>query len=499
MTESNYPTVESQIPARLDRLPFCRWHVLVILGLGITWVLDGLEITLVAALAATLTNPASGLSLSAAQVGLAASIYLLGAVSGSLFFAYLTDRFGRRKLFIITIVVYIVATVATGFAWTFWFFVLMRFFTGAAIGGEYSAIYSAVDELIPARIRGQIALLISGSYWLGAIFGALLSFWLLGAPWLSTFWAWRVAFFFGAVLGLSVLILRAWIPESPRWLATHGRNDEAERITSAVEEDVKQDTHRDELPPVDDEDTITIEERGAISFGLILHAMFRMYTKRTVLGLVLLTTQAFLYNAIFFTYALILVNYYGISDSQVPIYLIPFAVGNLLGAWLLGPLFDRVGRIPMITACYGLSGVLLAITGYLFSIGVLTAFTQTIAWMIVFFFATAAASAAYLTVSEVFPMEIRAMAIALFYTIGTGAGGVIAPYIFGLIIGSGEGSRQLLFYAYLIAAALMIGAAITEMFLGVKAERSSLESVAAPLTAIEKDSGSSAAGTFASR
>ena len=476
-------TVESYVPARMDRLPFSRWHVLVIAALGITWILDGLEVTIVGIVASVLTDPVSCLSLTAAQIGYAAAIYIAGACLGALFFSYLTDMFGRKKLFLITLVVYLVATVATAFSFNFWFFAICRFFTGAGIGGEYSAIYSAVDELVPARIRGQIALFISGSYWVGTMAGSALSLVLLNPDIIGQFWGWRIAFGLGGILGIGLLLIRRYLPESPRWLATHGRNDEAERVVGEIEEDVREYKNLEELPPLQ-EDPITIEQRGSIGFGLILRAMFQMYPKRTVLGLALMGSQAFMYNAIFFTYSLILSSFYGVPSGQIGYYIFPFAIGNVLGPWLLGPLFDRVGRVPMISGCYIVAGVLMALTGYLFAEGLLSAVTQTIAWTIIFFFASAAASAAYLTVSEVFPMEVRAMAIALFYAIGTALGGITGPVIFGQLIGTGD--RSSLLTGYLIAAGVMMGAAIVELVLGVRAEKRSLESVAAPLTAIKE-------------
>ena len=488
---ANANTVVSRVPARMDRLPWARWHWLVIAALGITWILDGLEVTIVGTIASVLTEPVSGLNLSSSQIGLAGSIYIIGAITGSLFFSYLTDKFGRKKLFLITLAVYLTASVATAFSFNFWFFAICRFFTGTGIGGEYSAIYSAVDELIPARVRGRVALFISGSYWIGTMAGSALSIVLLNPAIIDQYWGWRLAFGLGGVLGVGILLIRRFLPESPRWLATHGRNDEAERIAGDIENDVKRQTGREELPPIDEDETITVEQRESIGFGLIARAMFQMYPKRTVLGLTLMASQAFLYNAVFFTYALILSNFYDVPGSHIGYYIFPFAVGNILGPWLLGPLFDSLGRVPMISGCYAIAGVLMAVTGYLFQQDVLNATTQTALWMIVFFFASAAASAAYLTVSEVFPMEIRAMAIALFYSIGTGIGGISGPLIFGKLIDAAtqNGDRTFLLYAYLIGAGFMVVAAVVEVILGVRAEQQSLESVAAPLTAIKEQTG----------
>ncbi|MDX6380277.1 MAG: hypothetical protein QOI57_1301 [Rubrobacteraceae bacterium] len=480
--------VESLIPARMDRLPWARWHWLVIAALGITWILDGLEVTIVGIIADVLTTPESGLGLTAGQIGLAAGIYIAGACLGALFFSYLTDRYGRKKLFLITLALYLTASVLTAFSWNFWSFVFFRFFTGAGIGGEYSAIYSAVDELVPARVRGRVALAISGSYWIGTMMGSALSIVLLNPEIISPFWGWRLSFALGGILGIAVLLIRRYVPESPRWLLTHGRHEEAERVVEQIESEVRTETGR-ELPPVYGS-PIVVEQRKSIGFGLIARAMFKMYPKRTVLGLALMISQAFLYNAIFFTYALILADFYGVPSGSIGYYIFPFAVGNVLGPWLLGPLFDRIGRVPMISGCYFISGALMMVTGYLFVQEVLSATTQTLLWSIIFFFASAAASAAYLTVSEVFPMEVRAMAIAFFYAIGTSIGGITGPIIFGQLIEAG--GRENIFIAYIIGAGFMIGAAIVEVILGVRAEGKSLESVARPLTAIEEATGATA-------
>ncbi len=482
-------TVESRVPARMDRLPWSRWHWLVIAALGITWILDGLEVTMVGNVAAVLTDPDAGLGLSEGQVGLAGGIYIAGACTGALFFSYLTDRYGRKKLFLITLAVYLIFTVLTAFSWSFWSFAIFRFFTGAGLGGEYSAIYSAIDEMIPARIRGRVALAISGSYWGGAALGSLMAVALLSELFVPVFYGWRLAFGVGAILGIGVLLIRRYVPESPRWLATHGRNDQAEEVAGDVEERVKEHKNIEELPPVDEDETMTIEQRKSIGFTPIFRAMFQMYPNRTVLGLVLMGTQAFLYNAVLFTYGLILSNYYGVPGTNVGLYLAVFAIGNLTGPLLLGRFFDRIGRVPMISGCYFTSGALLAVSGYLFHQDALSATTLTAIWTMMFFFASSAASAAYLTVSEVFPMEVRAMAIALFYAIGTGLGGITGPVIFGQLIGTGD--RSDLLFGFGIAAGLMVGAAIVELILGVRAERRSLESIAAPLTAIQKQTGAS--------
>ena len=481
-------TVETNVPGRLDRLPWSRWHTLVILALGVTWVLDGIEVSIAGNIADALTIPETGLGFSAGQVGTATGIYIAGACTGALFFSYLTDRFGRRRLFLVTLAVYLVFSVLTAFSWDFFSFVVFRFLAGMGIGGEYSAIYSAIDEMIPARVRGQLALFVSGTYWAGAILASLLTAVLLNPNVVDQFYGWRIAYALGAVLALGVLLVRRYVPESPRWLMTHDRVDEAERVVAEIEDDVRRYTGHDELPPLEEE-PITIEQREGIGFGLIARVMFQMYPVRTVLGLVLMISQAFLYNAIFFTAGLVLGSFFGVPSGSIPYYLVFFALGNLAGPLLLGRLFDRVGRRPMIAGCYAIAGALMLLSGYLFYLDVISAATQTALWVALFFFASAAASAAYLTISEVFPMEIRAMAIALFYAVGTALGGITGPVVFGQLIGTGD--RSALFIGYLFAAGLMIVAALVELALGVKAERRSLESIAAPLTAIRQQTGAS--------
>lgn len=487
---SENKTVESRIPARLDRLPFSRWHVMIIFALGVTWVLDGLEVTIIGSIAGVLEQPESGLALTAGQTGLANGLgYIGGACVGALFFSYLTDRYGRRKLFLITLGVYLVFTVATGLSWNFTSFFVFRFLTGMGIGGEYSAIYSAIDELLPARIRGTVSMGISGSYWIGGALGSALSIPLLNPNVIDQAYGWRVAFIFGAVLGLGILFIRRHVPESPRWLMTHGRNEEAEANGAEIESDVKRDKNLEQLPEPDG-DTIKVEERRSIGFEPIFRAMFKVYPRRTVLGLALTGSQAFLFNAVFFTYAftyaLVLTSFFGVQNQNVGLYLIVFALSNFLGPLTLGRFFDTVGRVAMIAGYYTISGVLLLVTGYLFDVGVLNAATQTALFAIVFFFASSSASAAYLTVSEVFPMEIRAMAIAVFYAVATALGGITGPIIFGGLIGTGDTTS--VFIGYGIAAAVMIGATVAELVLGVRAEKQSLESVASPLTAVQKPS-----------
>jgi MFS family permease len=471
--------IETDVPARLDRLPWTRFHTLVVIALGITWVLDGLEVTIAGSIAGALQD-SPVLRFSAAEVGLVSSAYLAGAVAGALLFGYLTDRFGRRRLFMVTLGVYLLATAATAFAWDFWSFALFRALTGAGIGGEYAAINSAIQELIPARYRGRTDLAINGSFWIGAALGALGAVVLLQPGLLPPDWGWRAAFGIGAVLGLGILVLRRWIPESPRWLMLHGRLDECEIVIAGIERRVVGTAYIEILRA--DCQRIRLVTGARTPVLRMIGAILNDYPSRAVLGLVLMTAQAFFYNAIFFSYALVLTRFYDVPSASIGWYMLPFALGNFLGPLLLGRLFDTIGRKPMIAFTYALSGVLLAIVGWLFSEGWVDAASLTACWSLVFFFASAAASAAYLTVSESFPLEARALAIAFFYAVGTGIGGVASPWLFGVLVGSGDRGAVLL--GYLFGAALMVGAAIVELAIGVKAERQPLESVARPLAAL---------------
>ncbi|WP_232320474.1 MFS transporter [Herbidospora daliensis] len=445
----------------------------MLLGLGTVWVLDGLEVTIVGVIGPRLTSDAGGLSLTDSEVGLAAGIYVLGACIGALFFGHLTDRFGRKKLFLATLALYLAATVATAFSFEPWYFFLCRFFTGAGIGGEYAAINSAIDELIPARLRGRIDLIINGSYWLGTVFGALVAIPLLNPEVLPEDVGWRVLFGLGAILGIGILLIRRLVPESPRWLFIHGKDEEAERIVTDIERSVHQ-----ELPKADRQ--ITVNQRDHTPLSEVAMTLVRRYPRRTVVGLSLFVGQAFLYNSIFFTYALVLATFFGVPDGSTPWYLIPIAIGNFLGPLLLGHFFDSIGRRPLIAGTYVLSGVLLVGTALLFDAGVLNAVTLTVCWMVVFFFASAGASSAYLTVSEIFPMETRALAIALFYAVGTGLGGIIGPVLFGRLVESEQAGQVTV--GYLIGAGLMIAAGLVQWFLGVEAARRSLEDIAEPLS-----------------
>ena len=464
--------VITDVPARLDRLRWGRFHTLVVVALGITWILDGLEVTVTGSIAGALKS-SPVLHLTDEQVGLAASCYLIGAVCGAFGFGWLTDKLGRKKLFNITLGLYLTATALTAFSANFWMFVLFRALTGAGIGGEYAAINSAIQELIPARYRGHTDLVINGSFWIGAALGALGAVVLLDSHWLPAELGWRLAFGLGAVLGLVILLLRRYVPESPRWLMLHGRVDEAERIMGEIEARLGVTLPDESLPK------LRLRPRE-LRLPDVARTLFRDYPKRTLVTLVLMACQAFFYNAIFFTYALVLSRFYGIADDRMGWFLLPFAAGNFLGPLLLGRWFDTIGRRPMIAITYAMSGLLLALTAWLFGQGVLTAQTQTLAWSVVFFFASAAASSAYLTASESFPLELRALAIALFYALGTATGGVIGPWLFGVLIGSGQ--RIAIVWGYLGGAALMLIAALVVWLWGVAAERRSLEDIAAPLS-----------------
>ena len=471
--------IETDIPARLDRLPWTRFHTLVVVALGITWILDGLEVTLAGSIAGALQE-SPVLRFDAAEVGLVGTAYLIGAVTGAVLFGYLTDRFGRRKLFFVTLGLYLTATAATAFSWGFWSFALFRALTGAGIGGEYTAINSAIQEFIPARFRGRTDLAINGSFWIGAALGAAGAVLFLQQGTLPPDWGWRAAFGIGAVLGLGILMLRRFLPESPRWLILHARPGEAEAVMEQIERRV---AHATAAPlPAPAGGRIRLAATSRTPMVRMVLAIVRDYPQRAVLGLVLMGSQAFFYNAIFFTYALVLTQFFGVPSASIGWYILPFALGNFLGPLLLGPLFDLIGRKPMIASTYAISGVLLAIVGYLFREGVVDARQLTLCWSGIFFFASAAASAAYLTVSESFPLEARALAIAFFYAVGTALGGAVAPWLFGALIGSGD--RSAVFNGYLFGAALMIGAALTELAIGVKAERQPLESVARPLSAL---------------
>src|SRR5215831_5281417 len=468
--------VETDIPSRLDRLPWGRFHTLVVAALGITWILDGLEVTLAGSLAGALKQSPS-LRFSNTDIGFASSAYVAGAVLGAIFFGWLTDRLGRKKLFFITLAVYLTATAATAFSWNIASFAFFRFVTGAGIGGEYSAINSTIQELVPARVRGWNDLMINGSFWIGAALGALGSLVVLDPAIVDPDFGWRLAFLIGAGLACVIFLMRFWIPESPRWLMTHGRIDEALRIVTDIE------ARFPSLAPAHGLPRVRLRARKSTPLHLVAHTLFQQYRRRALVGLSLMASQAFFYNAIFFTYALILTDFYGIAADQVGWYLLPFAVGNFSGPILIGRFFDSHGRRLMIALTYIVSGVLLAITGWLFKESLIDATTQTVCWMVIFFFASSAASSAYLTVSETFPLEIRALAIAFFYAVGTAIGGIAGPLLFGFLIDTG--SRTSVFAGYLLGAALMVAGGCIAWRWGIDAERKPLEEVARPLTFID--------------
>jgi MFS family permease len=463
---------ETDLPARLDRLPWSRWHARAVLALGITWILDGLEVTLVGAVAGVLREPET-LHLTDSQIGAAASAYLAGAIAGALVFGRLTDTLGRRRLFFVTLSIYLAATLMTGLSFGFVSFTFWRAVTGAGIGGECAAVNSAIDELMPAYVRGRVDLVVNSTYWIGTALGAASTIVLLDPRLVPTFLGWRLAFVLGAVLGGCVLLVRRHLPESPRWLLLHGRIDEAKRVVAAIEADVARD--RGPLPAAGP--PVRMKAHGAISFREIAQILFRRYRRRTILGLSLMASQAFAYNAIFFTYALVLSRFYQVPAHDVGLYLLPFAASNLLGPIVLSRLFDTVGRRRMIALTYGMAGILLAVTGVFFAAGALTAVTQTALWCGVFFVASAAASSAYLTVSELFPVELRGMAIAFFYAVGTAVGGLGAPALLGALIESG--SRPRVAAAYVFGGALFLAGGAAAAVFGIAAERKSLEEIAA--------------------
>ncbi|MGW7209147.1 MFS transporter [Streptomyces sp. NPDC054837] len=483
-------TVTSNIPARLDRLPWSRWHWTIVIGLGTVWILDGLEVTVVGNIAGRLSEPGSGLPISSGQVtGMAAALYVAGACAGALFWGRLTDKWGRKKLFMITLAVYLAATALTAVSFSTWWFFLFRFLTGFGIGGEYAAINSAIDELIPAQYRGRVDLMINGSFWLGAVGGSLLSIVALDTSVFAKDVGWRLTFALGAVLALVILLVRRHVPESPRWLLIHGRDEEAERIVSSIEERVEAD-RGEPLPPPSPDAELTIHQRRSVTFVEIGRTVFSKYRRRAVLGFALFIGQAFLYNAITFGFGAILTTFYDVPTGNTGYYFAVIAIGNFMGPLLLGKLFDTVGRRVMISSTYLLSGLLLFGTAWLFDRGALDATTLTACWCAVLFFASAGASSAYLTVSEIFPMETRAMSIAFFYALGTAAGGISGPLLFADLTGTGHVGDTVL--AFQIGAALMCVAGLVAAALAVKAERRSLEDVARPLTAVASGTRSAA-------
>ncbi|ACK49369.1 major facilitator superfamily MFS_1 [Methylocella silvestris BL2] len=467
--------VETVIPARLDRLAWSWFHTLVVLALGVTWILDGLEVTLAGSVAGAL-KASPRLQFSDADVGLASTAYLVGAVAGALLFGWMTDRLGRRLMFFATLGLYLVGGAATALSWDLPSFCLFRLLTGAGIGGEYSAINSTIQEMIPARYRGRTDLAINGSFWIGGALGAASSLALLDPAIIDPETGWRLAFMIGSLIGLAVLVMRRFIPESPRWLVIHGRLDDADRIMDEIEASAGAGKAPETLKP------LRIRPRRFTPLREVFHTLFVVYRQRSLVGLALMAAQAFFYNAIFFTYALVLTRFYGVPANHIGWFILPFALANFMGPLALGPLFDSLGRKPMISFTYAISGALLALSGVLFAFELVSAAQLTIAWMVIFFFASAAAGAAYLTVSETFPVEIRALAIAVFYAAGTAIGGAGAPYLLGVLIATG--SRMSVLIGYLIGAALMLAAALAQWLYGIAAEGRPLEAVAQPLSSL---------------
>jgi MFS family permease len=476
-------TITTQVPARLDRLPWARFHWRVVVGLGGVWILDGLEVTMVGNVSSRLTEKGSGIELDPAQIGVSAAIYIAGACLGALFFGHLTDRFGRRNLFMLTLAVYLIATVATAFAFAPWYFFIARFFTGSGIGGEYAAINSAIDELIPARVRGRVDLVINGTYWLGSAAGAAGALVLLNTSNFPANIGWRLAFGIGAIFGIFVLLVRRNVPESPRWLFIHGREQEAEHVVASIEEEIERDTGQP-LPEPQGH-PLKVRQRETISFREIARVAFKLYPRRAVLGLALFIGQAFLYNGVTFNLGTLLSGFYGVPSGKVPLFYILWALSNFIGPLVLGPLFDTVGRKPMITLSYIGSAVVAVVLAGLFVTQAGGVWMFIVVLALTFFLASAGASAAYLTVSEIFPMETRALAIAFFYAVGTAIGGISGPLLFGQLINSGE--RGLVVWSFLIGAAVMAVSGIVELWLGVAAEQRPLEELALPLTVADAE------------
>ena len=483
--------IRSLVPARIDRLSWSRFHTMMVVALGVAWVLDGLEVSIASNVSPYLTDPRS-LGISTGSVAFSVgTIYLLGQVFGALVFGNLSDRWGRRNLFMVTLAVYLIGGGLSALTWgrgEGWVIYLdgTRFIAGAGIGGEYAAINSAIDELIPARFRGRVDIAVNGTYWAGAFLASVLTVAVIKH--LDVSYSWRIGFLFGPVLGFVILFVRRNLPESPRWLVMHGRVDEAEEAVSRIEDlTVASGGH---LSEVDDAKAIVIRPTDRIGYWALTKTLFHRYPSRSILGATLMITQSFLYNAIFFTYSLVLTKIYGVPEGNTAYYFMAFALGNLAGPLLLGHLFDTLGRRVMISSTYLISAVALAGSAVLFHNGMLTALTQTVCWCFIFFFASAGASAAYLTVSEIFPVEVRAKAIAVFFAIAQ-CFGSFGPWFYGKLIGNTNGQspdylehHSKLWIGYLIGAAVMGVGALVEWLLGVNAEGRSLEQVATPLGAV---------------
>ncbi|MGH3698003.1 MAG: MFS transporter [Pseudonocardiaceae bacterium] len=480
--------VRSAIPARLDRLPWSPFHTRITLALGVCWILDGFEILIAANVGEKLAEP-DRLGLSPTGIGLIATVYLIGQVVGALVFGQLSDRLGRRRLFFVTLTIYFTGSALTAFVignsvFSLIFLYLTRFIAGAGIGGEYAAVNSAIDELTPARYRGRVDIAVNGTYWLGAAIAGAVQLPLLSGA-IDPSYDWRIAVLIGPLLAIPIVFLRRNVPESPRWQIMHGRSHDAEKSIEAIEQEVQRTGTI--LLPLDDSHAINIEPVDKAGYLTLLRVLFRTYPERSTLGAVMMITQSFLYNAIFFTYATVLVTFFHIDKGRTAIYLIPFAVGNVIGPLVLGPLFDKIGRRKMISRTYVLSGLMLVGSACIFQAGGFTAWTQTLAWCVIFFFASAGASAAYLTVSEIFPMEVRAKAIAVFFAIAQ-ASGSIAPVFYGSLIDKQNPNPSSLFWGYIVGAVVMIIGGVVAFLLAVDAENKSLEDVALPLSVKSRDS-----------
>lgn len=462
----------------MDRLPWAKFHWMVVVGLGISWILDGLEIQLV-----SMGGYEKTLNMNSTEVGLTATVYLVGQVVGALTFGRLTDTWGRKKLFIITLAIYLIGSGIAGLSMNVWFLWLFRFIAGLGIGGEYTAINSAIDELIPAKYRGRVDLAVNGTYWAGAMLGAAASYIVLNPDYVPSDWGWRISFFIGPVLGLIIIWLRRHIPESPRWMVTHGHAEEASQIVDDIEASVQ--ASGKELAPVDESKFMWIKAKEELPFRDVMNVFFKKYPDRTFLGIPMMVTQSFLYNAIFFTTAMVLKNFYHVPENGAALYFFPFALGNLLGPLLLGPLFDTVGRRKMIFGSYLFAGAVLLLSAFLFKAGALNAMTHTLLWCIAFFFASAGASSAYLTVSEIFPLEVRGQAISYFFAVAQLVGST-GPALFGALVGDGT-DRGGLFWGYVLGSVVMMAGGIIAWFFGVDAEGKGLEDIADPLSKYDDD------------
>jgi MFS family permease len=477
------PSIRSLIPARIDRLPWSPFFTRLVIALGIAWILDGLEITIASNVGPDLTLH-STLNLTSGQVGDIAWWYLIGEVIGALFFGRMSDKLGRRNLFMITLGVYLIGsglTAATpGSGSWIWFLYATRIIAGTGIGGEYAAINSAIDEMIPARYRGRIDLAVNGTYWGGALLGTAVTLWALNH--VTPDWGWRAAYLVGPVLALVIIFVRRNLPESPRWQIMHGRQAEAEASIKEIEDHVA--ATKGALPPVDESRELEITPTANIGYLRLLITLFREYPTRAILVFMLMSTQSFLYNAIFFTYGLVLEFFFHVKATDTAYYFFAFAAGNLLGPLTIGRLFDTIGRRKMISGTYLLSGILLLIVSFLFKDGSLNAATQTLCWAVIFFFASAGASAGYLTASEIFPLEVRAKAIAVFFAIAQCFGAFGSAW-YSHLIGSGQ-DRNTLFAGYVVGAVAMMLGGLAAIFFAVDAEGKSLEDVARPLSVIGK-------------